>query len=328
MTNIQNVQKTVVFRALQLGDLLCSIPAIRALKLANPNMDITLIGLPWAKSFVSRFNHYFNGFISFPGYAGLPEQPFDAAEFALFMQEMKANKIDLLLQMQGNGTIVNPLLESFGATYLAGFDPMESKVSAHASLLRYPNEGHEIDRHLALMSSLGISEAGTFLEFPIYEQDIVEYKQLALPLEAGKYVCIHAGSRGAWRQWPPHYFADIADYCSALGYAVVLTGTADELQIVQEVAALMKYKSLIVAGKTTLGSLAVLIREAAAIVCNCTGVAHMASALETPAVVISMDGEPWRWAPKDAVLHRCIDWTREPEYELVQLAVSSVLVRS
>jgi ADP-heptose:LPS heptosyltransferase len=108
---------------------------------------------------------------------------------------------------------------------------------------------------------------------------------------------------------------------------VVLTGTTAELQIVQQVESLMKTKALTAAGKTSLGSLAVLISRAAAIICNCTGVAHMASALETPAVVISMDGEPWRWAPQDHQLHSCIDWTQRPEYGLVYEAVVRLLTR-
>src|SRR3990170_5357714 len=115
------VKKIGIFRALQLGDMLCTIPAIRALRNAYPEAEITLLGLPWAKSLLSRFPNYFDAFMHFPGYPGLPEQKFQAESFAVFLYQVLEKKFDLVLQMQGNGSIVNPMIELFGARYTAGF---------------------------------------------------------------------------------------------------------------------------------------------------------------------------------------------------------------
>lgn len=327
MLTINEVKKTGVFRALQLGDLLCSIPAIRAFKTTYPDTELTLIGLPWAKSFAERFNHYFTDFIVFPGYPGLPEQEFNHHRFESFTLTLQEKKLDLILQMQGNGTIVNAMLKNFGARFMAGFDLHQDIISTEARLLKYPGKCHEIDRHLALMSFIGIRSESDELEFPIYHKDRAEFAEMNLPVKPKKYICLHPGSRGTWRQWPPLYFAAIGNYCHSLGFDVVITGTQDELQIVKHVASLMKTKPIIAAGRTTLGSLAVLIEQSAAIICNCTGVSHMASALKVPAVVISMDGEPWRWAPKDDQLQRCVDWTRNPDYHLVFREVAALFFR-
>lgn len=317
-----DLSSIIVFRALQLGDLLCSIPAIRALRAAYPGAAITLAGLPWARSLTGRFTAYFDSFIHFPGYPGLPEQPVDPAAFTAFLHEVQNRRYGLALQMQGNGTLVNPLVELFGAAYTAGFC-IPTDYSPDASLfLEYPGALSEIERHLALMNFLGIPSKGTHLEFPLLEKDREEFEQLRLPLKEKQYVCIHPGSRGSWRQWPPEHFAALGDYCASQGMSVVITGTREELPITEAVQQAMREKAICVAGQTSLGAVGMLISQAFALISNCTGVSHMAAAFETPSVVISMDGEPERWGPLNKTLHTTIDWTKQPDFEGVRAATA------
>jgi len=316
-------EKIAVFRALQLGDLLNTIPAIRALRRAYPDAEITLLGLPWAGGFVRRFSKYFDRFIHFPGYPGLPEQEFDSAAFGHFLKEMQAEQFDLLLQMQGNGTIVNRLLEQFGALRLAGFHNGDSRMDP-SWFVEYPERVHEIKRHQVLMAHLGIALAGNELEFPLTVKDQEEFEGLDLSLCARHYVCIHPGSRGGWRQWPPAYFALLADYCAEKGLNIVITGTADEIDITREVIKCLHYPAIDLTGRTTMGAMGVLLRNAFLLISNCTGVSHMAAALRTPSVIISMDGEAHRWAPLDRRLHRTIDWTGHPRIDEVVLELEEL----
>ncbi|WP_345955656.1 glycosyltransferase family 9 protein [Mucilaginibacter sp. PAMB04168] len=310
------IKKIAVFRALQLGDMLCIIPAMRALRYAYPTAHITLLGLPWAKTFTERFSSYFDDFIHFPGFPGLPEQPFDAKETVAFLTSMQG-QFDLLLQMQGNGTVINPMMELFGARFTGGFYTHGDFAANTDYYMPYPNYGPEPERHVLLMEHLGIPAKGNELEFPLTEQDQADFDALQLPLEPGNYVCIHPGSRGAWRQWPTEHFATLADYCVEQGYTAVLTGTAGEMPIVESVIGHMKHPALNTAGTTALGAMGVLIKNARLLVSNCTGVSHMASAFQTPSIVISMDGEPDRWGPINKQVHRTLNWIEHPDFDLV-----------
>jgi ADP-heptose:LPS heptosyltransferase len=227
-------KKIAVFRALQLGDMLCAIPAIRALKLAYPDAELTLVSLPWAESLVTRFSQYFDAFINFPGFPGLPEQEYDPAQFLVFERTMKEENFDFILQMQGNGTIVNDMLRELNAGTVMGYT-IDIKDEDNENFMPYPNYGHEVNRHLMLMEHFGISLLSSHLEFPIYPADRTSLRNLQLPIESRKYVCIHPGSRGAWRQWPTEHFAALGDLCARSGLKVVVTGTASEASIVNEV---------------------------------------------------------------------------------------------
>lgn len=313
----KDIKKIAIFRALQLGDMLCVIPAIRALRYAYPQAEMVLLGLPWAKKFTNRFNMYFDRHIHFPGYPGLPEQPFDAEKFAAFLPTVQKESFDLVLQMQGNGSVVNAMVELFGAKHVAGFSTAGHYAADNDLFLPYPDYGSEIERHLLLMEYLGIKLQGNELEFPLSTNDFNELDALRLDIAPKKYVCVHPGSRGHWRQWPVKYFAAIADLCAEQGYKVILTGTQDELDIINEVKSNMRYQAIVAAGKTSLGAVGVLIKNAVMLVSNCTGVSHIAAAFKTPSIVISMDGEPHRWGPIDTRIHRTINWLEFPDFHLV-----------
>jgi ADP-heptose:LPS heptosyltransferase len=312
-----DIKNIIIFRALQLGDMLCAVPAFRALRAAYPNAQITLAGLPWASSFVERFNNYFDDFIWFPGYPGLPEQELNPHKFLEFLINVQSRNFDLAIQIQGNGSFVNPMIELFGAHVIAGYYKKDDYAPNKKYFVEYPDYGPEIERHLKLLEFLGVPSKGNELEFPLTDQDEADYKALGLIIENKKYVCIHPGSRGAWRQWPTRNFAALADYCASCGLNIIITGTQQEIDITNEVVNYMKHPAINLTGKTSLGAIGVLIKNAYALISNCTGVSHIAAAFKTPSIVISMDGEPERWSPINKKLHHTINWLAQPDFQRV-----------
>ena len=98
---------------------------------------------------------------------------------------------------------------------------------------------------------------------------------------------------------------------------VVLTGTTDELASVNEVRKYMQYEPIVAAGRTSLGAMAALVKNSSVFISKGNGVSQIAAALQTPSIIISMDGEANRWAPLNSSLHYCIYWTVTPDISLV-----------
>jgi ADP-heptose:LPS heptosyltransferase len=127
----------------------------------------------------------------------------------------------------------------------------------------------------------------------------------------GRYVCLHPGARSRAKCWPPACFAAVADrLAEEYGVAIVLTGSGKESGLTAAVAARMRQPALDAAAPISIGAMAALMRGARLLVCNDTGVSHIAAGLGLPSVVVFSHAELERWAPLDRARHRCL---RDPE---------------
>lgn len=346
-------RKIAVLRALQLGDLLLAVPALRAIRAEFPYAEITLIGLPWAASFVRRFARYVDRFVEFTGYPGIAEVPVNPERSQQFLVEQRAYAYDLVIQMHGSGRISDQLALALGGQMTAGYYE-QTPPTGLTLAMPYPNDQPEVLRNLGLAKLLGCRYLDPTLEFPLFDEDYAEATRLLerlqvfprrrVPARGGEVIAIHAGARSSARRWPAEYFAQVADFCARRFNAhIVLTGGADERSIVHEVMKRMSVTPLNVAGETSLGGLAALIGELDLFISNDTGPAHIANALQTPSVTIFGPVDPQRWAALDQTSHpivrhpvacspcsywqcpidqRCLRWVRP---EMVMHAVEHVM---
>ena len=317
-------RRIAVFRALALGDMLCAVPALRALRAHVPDARITLIGLPWAQSFVERYAAYVDELLPFPGFPGYPEQEGAIAPFLDFLRAAREPRFDLAIQLHGSGELSNRIVALLGAKRIAGFVPRENrgqttfsnprnaqadrcaerKMWSVPGFLAWPDELNEVRRYLALMKHLGVPLKGEHLELPITWTDWELWEEIARRhrLAAGGFVCLHPGARLRSRRWPAARFAAVGAALARDGWPVAVTGSPGEASLTAEIAAQVP-GAIDLTGETTLGSLAALISKSALLVCNDTGVSHVAAAVGAASVVVASGSDVRRWKPLDERLH-------------------------
>lgn len=323
-----DIRSIIVFRALQLGDMLCAVPALRALRAALPEARIVLTGLPWAAQFAQRFPSYVNEFMAFPGHPLLPEQAVRHDELTAFYATVCDQGFDLALQLHGSGDVTNHIVAGFGARTMAGFSRSEATQTDRTLLLPYLEAGAESERLLRLSERLGAPAVGSHLEFPLRRDDVeeLEASQLTPDLEPGSYICIHAGARKRDKCWPPERFAEVADRLHAeFGLDTVLTGSADEAPLARAVASHMRSPAVEAAAPISIGAMAALMSRSRLLICNDTGVSHIAAGLGLNSVVVFSKADIARWAPLDRLRHRCI-WDPAAERSAVVLEHARALL--
>ncbi|NJK78635.1 MAG: glycosyltransferase family 9 protein [Chloroflexaceae bacterium] len=305
---LHSIQRVVLVRALPgLGDMLCAVPTLRAVRAALPNATVSLVGMPGAQVLLERFPHYLDELLEFPGFPGLEFDP-RPEQFVSFLEAACTPRFDLAIQMHGSGIYSNIFTVLLGATYTAGCYLPGQYCPDNKFFLPYPTHAPEIWRWLHLLEVLGIPPQGDDLEFPLNDAD--RQACAALPAAAlltpGTYICVHAGASAVGRRWPLKSFIAVTRQLARYGMYVVLTGSAAEYEDAAAIAHATGNHVLNLAGQTSLGSLAVLLRHARLLICNDTGISHLAAALRVPSVVLFTVSEPGRWAPLDQQRHRVV----------------------
>ncbi len=313
------VSRIAVLRALSLGDMVCATRALNALRAKFPQATITLVGQAWAAGWASRIEAI-DEFIALPPHP-LTGEASSPDAWQAFISRMREMRFDLALQMHGSGSISNGIVLQWRARHTLVFHEPQVAPPAGACGMPWPDRGSEplrLLRLLRLIEPLGMPEeamGAISLSHPVTDDD--RFKLAALLEACGRapgrgtgWVCVHPGSKWRSRRWPVARFAQVARELSERGHDILLTGAQAERPLIEEISRQVPH-AINLCGRTDLWTLGAAIEGARLLVCNDTGVSHIAAALGVPSVVISCGSEVARWSPADPLRHRVL-WSAPP----------------
>lgn len=162
---------------------------------------------------------------------------------------------------------------------------------------------HEVRRQLDLVEHAGARCGDIGLSFTTRHEHRISLREklAATPLaQADGWVVAHCGATAASRRYPADYFARALTLIGDRAGPIVLTGDASERELVRDIMRDCGGRAPLVdlAGKLALGEFACLIEEAALLLSNNTGPVHLAAAVGTPVVdlyaLTNPQHTPWR----------------------------------
>lgn len=302
---VDGVRRIAVLRANALGDLLVTLPALEALKLAYPTARLTLLAREWHAAFLNGRPGPVDDVVVLPPIPGVSAPPDGPAVPPGAMESLRRHRFDLAVQMHGGGRYSNPFLRRIGARVTAGSrTPDAERLDRWVPYLYYH---HEVLRFLEVAALVGASGRVIEPRVVVTEADRRELARVLGEPPPG-LVAVHPGATDPRRRWPASRFAAVAD---RLGRPVVVTGTGGERDLVREVVAAMRRPATPLVDALTVGGLAALYERCDLLLANDTGPRHLAAAVGAPTVGIYWCGNLINAGPLTRTRHRpLISWTQ------------------
>ena len=263
--------RLLALRALGLGDLLTGLPALRALADAFPDhhrvLATTAAVAPLARHAGVADRVLVTEPLAGVGWAGPPP--------------------DVAVNLHGRGPQSHRALLALAPRRLMAFANATVGVGGPT----WREDEHEVQRWCRLVAECGIPADPSRLE-------IDPPAGVEAPAFAHGATLLHPGAASPARRWPADRWAGVARAEAGAGHSVVITGGPDEADLAYLVAARAGLPpSAVLAGQTSVLELAAIVAAAGRVVCGDTGVAHLATALGRPSVVLFGPVSPHLWGP-------------------------------
>lgn len=300
-----NPKRICIHRVGQIGDIVCAIPAMLAIRHAYPEAELTLLtspgakGNPGAKELLSNakwINHlwvYHSDDINSP------------KKILSFINELGEKKFDAWFQLPQDLTTFSLELRNMffaklaGVKWATGYYVNTLPIFFRAQLLHLKSI-READRQLHRLKQLDIKtdhlDFSHIVDTP--EKSVVSEIFTAHQLNQTKLLAMVPGGKRLANRWPIENFVEIARrWVKQQGQIIILGGAADDV-LAKHIEAIDKRFIIDLCGKTNLLQTAELLKSCRLLLTNDTGPMHIAAVSGVPCIVpFSARDLPVKWYP-------------------------------
>lgn len=290
------IKKILIIRTDRIGDVICSLPTVRALKENFPESLICFLTTSYTEDLVSE-NKDIDEIIVYERKASI-SQKID------FIKRLKKYKFDLAI-------VLSPYFESAlfgylsGAKFRIGYPLNGSGFLLTTKINIKSRYKHEIESCLDVVRAIGVDTQDKQPRLSIsqgaekYAEDFFAMHKISF---SDLVIGIHSGGYEKHTRWIPEGYAKVADILIREYRAkVILLGSRLDKEILDKIIKLMSQRPILTDFDISLQRLAGIIKRCNIFLGNNSGPMHIAVAVGTPVVAIfgaihPLDSEN-KWAP-------------------------------
>ena len=286
--DFSKISNVLVVRSDRLGDVILSTPVYESLKTSFPHLKITVMVNP-LQAKVLKDNPKIHKIIRMR-----------RRRFWRVILDCRKEKFDLAITLNKKFSATATFFTlCSNAKVMAGYlHPQNSwKYNIQLPIETFPF--HEIENNLALLKYMGVPQI--ISQPKIYFNDSEKMKIEGL-MKSGKkerpLILVKTETRIAEWGWQWEKFQAVIEYIlkNKIADIWLINGPGEEAKLRSHIAEMTLKPRLLPLVKTK--ELALLIQQCDLILCNHTGIMHLATAVEKPACVIFKHGEIQRWGPR------------------------------
>jgi lipopolysaccharide heptosyltransferase I len=297
--------KILFIKLSAIGDVVQTLPALEAIKQLYPDSEITWVveeaaagileGHPLiARLLVSRRKTWTAMLKSPNTFSG------GIKGISGFFRELRKTRYDIAIDFQG--LLKSGVLIGFARSQRKiGFDKTRefSYLFLNERLPAYDIEKHALERYLDIARHLGAKDPEPTCTLPIQNEVDAMRRVISSQKQEGQpVVVINPVARWKTKLWKEQSFAELADrLVTEKNALIIFTGSAEDREVNQRIAGMMKQKVLNWAGDTTLKELAALTVLSDLFITTDTGPMHLAAAAGAKVVALFGPTAPWRTGP-------------------------------
>ncbi len=279
-------RRVLVVRADNIGDVVTTTPALRALRAAAPDARIDLLASPAGSAVVPMVPELDGVLVASASWQQLPGAAgADRAAEQELLDRVAVGGYDAMVVLTSFSQSPWPVAH-LGLLAGIGTRVVHSREFGGAVATHWvtppPDGTHQVDRALHLLAAIGVPHRGreTSLSVPVDA-----HRDAAALAPQHRFAVLAPGASCAARRYPAERFGAAAALLARAGMPVLVAGSERERTLVAEVVAAAAHGDVTPVPPVPLPVFTALIARAAVAVTNNSGGMHLADAVRTPVAV-------------------------------------------